>query len=661
MDSDEDTGYTEDKSLRRFQIFFPKSSQEARNGVRNGIIYEFSEFRLIPDDDLLLRNGDPVALPPKAYATLSLLVERHGHLVKKAELIEKVWSDAFVEEAVVSKCVWTIRNALGEDSKNKQFIQTVPKRGYKFIGDVTELNGIAPVNAEMNGSGNGSSVAEKALRADGQEQTPDVESREIPDSRRRSGIYFAIAAIALAAVGIFAVYITSLGSATASVGNRIAVLPPKPIDSANRSELLEFGVADSLINRLSSINGFVVRPLSATRNYDTLDQDPLAAGREQQVDHVIDSSYQIADGKFRVTARLLNVSTGLVEDSYKVETDAGSVFAIQDAVSSEIGNGIIKRFGRAPSPTTKRGTNNEDAYRLYLQGRNLTMRRSGEGHKKAIEYFEQAIKLDPNFALAYARMAHAYYGSAAGDRSDGAEKAKRLIRKALELDPNLAEAYAIRGHIGLAYEWNFEAAEKDLRRAIELEPNNDTAHWLYGLLLTNRGHFDEGLREMEAAVAIDPGAFVYMCHRGRILYYARRYAEAITQYQHAIDLDDRSTLTYSWMVRVYETNGDHETAYRYFLEQEKRSARKDQLDSYAKVYETSGWLGVRQVADTNGRFFDLARLHSLRGEKDAAFENLNKAIEGRHWMMTTMNVEPAFDNLRNDPRFGAMLKRVGLK
>lgn len=632
--------------------------------MKDGITYEFSVFRLVPDEDLLLRDGQPISLPPKAYATLALLIQRHGHLVKKAELIETVWGDAFVEEAVVSKTVWTIRNALGEDSKNQQFIQTVPKRGYKFVGDVIELKAPAEtIQTAMNGNGNPHAMTDAELTAEGSVHTPELASVKIPPTRGRSSVYVAFAAMALAIVGAVGMYRASVGTSsvepsTPVAGNRIAVLPLKPIDAANRSDIYEIGVADSLINRLNSINGLVARPLSATRKYDALDQDPLAAGREQKVDHILDSSYQIADGKFRLTARLINVSSGQVEDSYKVEADAESVFAIHDAVAAEIGNRLIARFGKDIVTASKRGTNSEEAYRLYLHGRNLTMRRSGEDHKKAIEYFERAIRIDPNYALAYARMAHAAWAVAIADRSTDAEKAKGLVKKALELDPNLAEALATRGYIGLAYDWNYEAAERDFLRAIELEPNNDTAHWLYGLLLTNRGLFDEGLREMDAALAIDPGAVLYISHRGRILYYARRYTEAVTQYQQAIDLDDRFQPTYSWMVRAYETRGDYESAFKFFLKQEERSPRKDQLERYQKVYENAGWLGVRRVADTNGRLFDLARLHSLRGEKDAAFENLNKAVEERHWLMTTLNVEPAFDNLRKDPRFADLAKRV---
>ncbi len=634
--------------------------------VSDWIIYEFADFRLIPRDNLLVRDGETIPLSPKAFSTLVLLVEHHGHLVRKEELIERIWEDAFVEEAAVSRAIWTIRNALGEDSKNYRFIQTVPKRGYKFVADVSERRQTDRSKAETNGNEHARSVeARYASAINDVPEMPITTARPADEPIRFSGWKgYAVLATVLLTVSTIILYLASTGPPTlgSGTGPRIAVLPLKPTDAANRSNIHEIGVAESLIHRLNSIKGFVVRPLSATLKYDALDQNPVAAGREQKVDHVLVSDYQLADGKFRMTAQLINVTSGQVEDSYNVETEAGSIFAIQDAVD-EIAKKLISRFESAAVPTvTKRGTSNEEAYRFYLHGRNLTMKRNRDDHRKAIENFEQAIRLDPNFALAYARMAHAYLSSNIGEKADDVEKAKELVRKALDLDPNLAEAYVSRGNISLLYDWNYAAAETDFLRAIELEPNNDTAHWLYSMLVAYRGSFDDSMREIATAQAIDPGAVAYMFHRGRILYYARRYDEAIAQYKQAIDLDDRFMQPYGWMVRAYEIKGDYDSAYQSFLKREERSPRKDQLQSYQKAFQAAGWIGVRRdVADTEVGLFDFARLHALQGEKDAAFEYLNKAIEKREWLMITLNVEPAFDSLRDDPRFGTLLIRVGFK
>jgi tetratricopeptide (TPR) repeat protein len=301
---------------------------------------------------------------------------------------------------------------------------------------------------------------------------------------------------------------------------------------------------------------------------------------------------------------------------------------------------------------------------LYLQGKNLAMFGKKEGFKKEIERFEEAIKLEPNFARAYARMAFAYFAAGINEiSSDNAGKVKEIVNKALELDPNLAEAYVSRGFVSGIYDWDYRAAEKDYLHAIELEPSSETAHWLYAMNLSNRGRFDDALTEIDAAMTIDPGATMYKEHRGRILYYARRYDEALTQFQQVIDLDDRPQQPYAGLSRIYEIRGDYDRAYQFFLKREERSPRSDRLEIYRKTFETGGWIGVRrELAETLGvQFFDLARLYALQGKTEAALDALNRSIEKREWFIVTLNVEPAFDNLRADPRFDELLGRAGWK
>lgn len=482
---------------------------------------------------------------------------------------------------------------------------------------------------------------------------------------------FALIALLICSIGI--VYYFYITKNTTLAGKKsIAVLPLKPINTANRDELYEFGIADSLITKFGAMKGFVVRPLSATRKYSDLNQDPIAAGREQQVDYVLTSNYQLADGKIRITAQLFNVSNGQIEETYKGEKNVGDLFAMQDAIAGELGNKLLTLFATTEgSPTAKRGTNNEEAYRLYLQGKNLTMRRNKEWKNKSIECFEQAIKLDPNYALAYARMAFAYYfGGISENSAANAAKVRELVNKALELDPNLAEAYVARGFVSGVYDWDPRAAEKDYLSAIELEPNNDTAHWLYAMNLSNRGRFNEAFAEIETAQTIDPDAAVYMWHRGQILYYARRYDEAITQFQQVIDLDDRPMQSYEGLSRVYEIKGDYVTAYQFFLKSEERSKRNDRLEIYQKAYQTAGWMGVRRkILEFSkpdeprfpGGAFNIAKECAMLGEKELALDYLNKAVENRRWLISTLNVEPAFDSLRDDPRFDELVNRFGLR
>ena len=640
-------------SLEKNPIFVLNLSEsDVRDETRH--FYEFKSFRLDVKERQLLHNNSPVPLTPKSFDVLALLVENRGHLVEKEEILDNIWANSFVEEQNIARIIHTLRKILGDDGNGNKFIETVAKKGYRFVAEVTEIGDRdADAVAVTEKHGAAEKVVEKPPRPKRVSASPRL-------------ILFAIGFLC----AVFLIFAISINfKQESSPGGKqiksVAVLPLKPINSANRDEVYEIGIADSLIYRLGTMKGIIVRPLGATRKYADVDQDPLAAGKEQQADYVLAANYQIADGKIRITAQLFNVANGKIEETYKTEKDAGNIFALQDTIAGEIGKLLQTRFALTPNPTTaRRGTNNEEAYRLYLQGKYLTMNRNKEAQKKAIECFEQAIKLDPNFALAYARMAFAYYSLNLNDNNfTNAGKVREFVKQALDLDPNLAEAYASRGFVNSLYDWNFPTAEKDYLRAIELEPNNDTAHWLYAMLLSHRGRVDEAMTEIETAQAIDPGAVLYMVHRGRILYYAGRNEEAIAQYNQAIDLDERFTQPYGWLVRAYELKGDYDTAYQYFLKREERSPRKDQIENYKKAYVTTGWLGVRQNLSESieNNFFDLARLYALRGEKDAAFEYLNKALEKRQWLMVSLKVEPAFDNLRDDPRFGELLKRTGLE
>ena len=451
----------------------------------------------------------------------------------------------------------------------------------------------------------------------------------------------------------------------------IAVLPLKPIGAANRDEVYEIGIADSLIHRLSSMKGIIVRPLSATRKYAEVEQDPLAAAKEQQVDYVLASNYQLAGGKIRVTAQLIDVASGQIEDTYKIEKEAGDLFGMQDAVAHEFGNRLMARFALTSSMlAAKRGTTIEEAYRHYLQGKNLTRQRNAESDKQAIENFQHAIRLDPNYARAYAGMANAYHslGTHSGLPRTEDEKAKEAIKKALELDGNLAEAYAVRGIINFAYEWDFAASEKDLTTAIELEPNNDTAHWAYALLCAYSGRFQEALAEIETAQAIVPGTGMYERDRGRILYYGRRYDEAIVQLRRSLELKPDLGSAWAWLGRSYEMKGDHSGAFETFMKIQRDPRR---IEAFRTAYATAGWPGVKRrllefaKLDEQERgsvnFYDVATLSAQLGETEEAFAYLNKTVEARRWEIAMLNIDPQLDPLRDDPRFKELLRRVGLR
>jgi tetratricopeptide (TPR) repeat protein len=319
----------------------------------------------------------------------------------------------------------------------------------------------------------------------------------------------------------------------------------------------------------------------------------------------------------------------------------------------------------------KRGTTNEEAYRLYLQGVNLTAKRNQADAQRAIEYFEQAIRLDPNFALAYAGMAYAYSASGTLDRArprEAYEKAREAIDIAAELDPNLADVYAVRGELRLKYEWDLAGAEKDLRSAIEMEPNNDLAREVYALWLNHQGRFDEALAEIEIALAIDPNSLVHQRERGRFLYFARRYDEAIVHLERVLEIDENFNTAFHWLILAYEKKGDYAGAFKWIMTQQKQR-NPESVEMFQKAYEAGGWHGVKRKTlefetlnePTAGNFYRLASHHARLNEKQQAFEYLNKALDEQQTAMNMLKVEPAFDSLRDDPRFDELLRRVGFK
>lgn len=636
---------------------------------KNRHFYQFKSFRLNVEERQLLNNGSPVPLMPRVFDVLALLVERGGHLVEKGELLDTVWANTFVEEANITRIIHELRKVLGEGKNGNKFIETVAKKGYRFVAEVTEISESSAAAGRLNPTDYSTSLPtfNPPAAADDSDLAAAAAPSVVKPKQNSRIILFAVGFL----TAIFLIVLMSFNfrsdSAKPSANTKsIAILPVKPLTPENRDVIYEYGITDSLNLKLSAAKNLRVRPLSATRQYADITHDAITAGRELQVDYVLASNYQIADGKIRLTAQLFNVATGQTEETYKIEKEIGNIFATQDGIAGEVGNKLLARFLMTENNfAAKRGTTNEDAYRLFLQGRNLTNQVNARDQKKAIEYFEQAIKLDPNYALAFARMASAYLRlDILSNDFPRAEKVKEIINKAFELDNNLAEAYVARGQLNLAFEWNLPAAEKDFLRAVELEPNNDTAHWLYALLLAARKRFDEALTEIETAQAIDPSATQYMMHRGRILYYARRYDESVLQFERLVDLDEQNFS--NWMQFAYEMQGDEAKAFEIFMKVQKRK-NSDNLAVYQKTYETAGWNGVRRKIleftkldeqEFSGGAFNLAKECAWLGEKDQAFEYLNKASEQRKWLIYNLDVEPAFDSLRDDPRFDELLKRI---
>ncbi|MFN2453921.1 MAG: protein kinase [Pyrinomonadaceae bacterium] len=474
----------------------------------------------------------------------------------------------------------------------------------------------------------------------------------------------------------FGYWFSSVKKTTVNDKKSIAVLPLNPINAGVRDEIYEFGIADSLIYRLNSMKGFIVRPLSATRKYADVAQDPLAAGREQQVDYILASNYQIAGGKIRVTAQLLNVETGQIEETYKSEKDAGDIFAMQDAVSEDVGKLFQTHFAlpaSSPASAARRGTDNEEAYRLYLQGMYLVEKENLTDAKRAIEIFDEALAIDPKYAKAWAgeARAHCLFAHVGGNSPDAEFAiAKPALERAFALDANLPEAHAVLGIIKTDYDWNFAEAEKHFLRAIETAPNPDIFHRWYAGRLSAQGRSEDAIARIKTAIDINPNSIVHQIVYGRILYFARRYDDASTQLQRVIEMDSASPAVYNFLWLSYHMKGDYPRAYESFMRFQQLIGAKDEvLKKYETSYAKNGWQGVllryleiSKANDAKGsNAYTIAVVSALLGQREQSLRYLDDAVKNRSLQIPSINGDPSFDSLRDDPRFAELVRRVESK
>jgi tetratricopeptide (TPR) repeat protein len=416
------------------------------------------------------------------------------------------------------------------------------------------------------------------------------------------------------------------------------------------------------------MNDLVVRQLSATRHYAENPPDPISAGKEQQVDYVLASTYRLAGGNIHIEAQLVNIVTGQVDAKYAFDEETSDYFSLQDKVATEIENKLRTEFVTASRPyTAKHGTNNRDAYRLYVHGMYLANGRNAEDGTKAIAALEQAVALDQNYAQAWAGLGYARRTLSLW-RSDLSthetyQGSMDAINKALALDPNLSEARSALCENKYLYEWDFAGAERECKRAIELDPNSAQAHEIFSRYLMGRGRLEEALVEIEAAIDLEPASRFNHRNYGRALLYTRRYKEAEDQFKRVIAMDRNFLGTYGWLAWTLALQGKEAEAFewiRKLLAIRKVEDEKAQL--FEKAFRDEGWNGVvRQwITETNPSlgYFDLALFYAHLGEKNNAFENLEKVYQRRAIWVTYLRVDPRLDPLRDDPRFSDLLRRV---
>jgi serine/threonine-protein kinase len=405
-----------------------------------------------------------------------------------------------------------------------------------------------------------------------------------------------------------------------------------------------------------------------------LEQDAVAAGLEQRVDAVIDGQIQKSGEKMRVSARLVRVNDGATLWSSQFDEKATDIFAVQDSISQRVaGMLVVKLTGDEQRQLAKRHTGSTEAYQLYMVGRLHYGKRTRDGAHKAIEYFKQAIEKDPNYALAHAALAAAYsmsgwYGYLGPH--EAYTKARESAIRALQMDDALPEAHVVLGSIKRNYDWDWVGAESEFSRALELDPNNAAAYHSRGVGLAYVfGRFDESMASLKRAQELDPVSLNINTTLGDTFLLSRRYDEAIEQYKKVLDLDSSFAEAHSFLGEAYFHKNMHREAVAELLKGEAASGRSaEDIAALRTAHEKSGIRGywqeliVMKKRSSEGHTspFDIAFLYSGLGDRDHAFEWLERAYQEHDPALVLLNRDPMFDSLRSDPRFTDLLRRLGL-
>jgi DNA-binding winged helix-turn-helix (wHTH) protein/TolB-like protein/tetratricopeptide (TPR) repeat protein len=606
----------------------------------------FGSFRLDASRRVLQSaDGTIIDLPPRAFDTLAYLIEHPGRLVRKSELLKAVWPNVVVEENNLNQAISAIRRALGEQADRPRYIATLPGRGYQFI-EAVELSP--------------ETVAEERA------SSPTAPApASAPSSRsRRKIVTGVLATIALAVAITFGLMHRSSASP-----HTLAVLPFKPLVPNVSDPVLEFGMADTLITQLSQRRGLVVSPLSSVSRYGTLDQDPIAVARLLGVQSVLEGHLYRQGDRLRVSVRLLDASSGKPRWARQFDEHFVDVFAIQDAIASEVATHLPGDIAETP-PQPRRTTRDPEAYQLYVTGRFLWADRSGPNLKLAIDNFEKAIARDQQYTLAYSALADAYAVSAVLGvlpPQPAFNQARAAAKRALELDPNLAEAHASMGHILVQYDHNWGAGEGEYRRAIELNPKYAMSyHWL-GMLYNYRGRFDEALSYMRAAQELEPEQKAFSANIGNVLYHAHRYDEAIRQLQHTVAMDENFELALAFLGRAYLRKGDASHALEFF--KRRRSPLYGRDGDMVQAYVAAGQETrarellaemLKRASTEYVSAYDIASAYAGLGEKDASLQWLARAFEEHSQHVGHLPHDPAFEAVHGDSRYEQLVLRLGL-
>ena len=631
------------------------------------VLYEFGSFLLNPQERLLLRDGKPVSLTPKAFELFLVLVQREGRLVEKEELLRTVWPDVAVEEGNLAVMVSHLRKVLGDDRGTHAFIETVPRHGYRFV---------APVSKRLEPD-------PPAARSEEISALPGVEIGALAGDLSPGLPYRSqISRIVLLSLGILVICAGTLAWRTvqqkrapipeAEAIHSLGILPFQEIGGQGANNYLGEGTADAVITRLGRFSSLTVRPTSAMDRYSGTHLNAVEIGKQQSVDAIMEGLIQRQGDRIRLTVQVVRVHDGATLWGDSFDEKYTDIFALEDKISERVAQSLqihlssadMKRMARKP-------TENTAAYDAYLKGRYFWNKRTTDDVQRGLEYFRQSISLDPHFAEGYEGVADSYatmglYGSMPPDQAFPAARTAAL--KALQMDDSLADAHATLGLIYFYYDWDGAAAEDEFQRALEINPNYAMAHSWSGETLAAMGRFNEAIEESKRALNDDPLSLIVNSNAGWTVFLAGQSDQAIEILKKGVELDPSFPRTHFRLGLIYEASGRTHDAVSEFQKAVQSSNGNPYYEaSLAEAYGDEGDSqdAMRVLGLLKNRAlteyvpaFGFALIYEGLRDKEAAFNWLQKASLDHSTSMAFAKLDPSLANLRSDQRFANVAQNL---
>jgi len=568
-------------------------------------------------------------------------------MVTREELRQAIWpADMFVDfDEGLDATIYKLRNALGDSSENPRFVETLPRRGYRFIAPVEE-------------------VVPKTSR--------------VRNLLTFVGVLTAVVLTLFLWLNLAGLRDRLLRRSSERRIRSLLVLLLRNLSGDPSQDYFVDGMTEALITDFGKIGALRVISRTSAMQYKGTHKALPEIARELNVDAVLEGAVLRSGDQLRITAQLIEAATDRQVWSETYHRDLRDVLALQDEVARSIANQIqIKLLAQEQIRLSTARRVNPEAYEAYLQGRYAWNTWTEENLKRSVEYFEQALRKDPAYALAWAGLSDAYGLLSLFDfmpREVGVEQSKEAALKALGLDEMLSEAHFSLGAARL-WEWSWSVAEEEFQRAIALEPNNAMAHQWHGYLLRAQGRFDEAIAEMKHAQELDPLSPNKQQSLGAMLYLAGHYDEALQQFHEVPDPDANFERRHRWMAAIYERKSMHREAVGELLTTLRLADKEELAVSVERKYLSSGYAEAKKVflsgdlREKQGRAknasspplaLEIAADYALLGEKGRAYEWLDKAFAEHDGFLMHLKEDDRFEALRPDPRFQDLLHRIGL-